>query len=86
MADEVTKWLRFVELEDRAKVRTTKVWDVVSKDRVSYLGQVRWYPHWRKYTFYSISDAGVFDEACLRDIASFIETRTVEHKAGITKI
>ena len=85
MADEVTKWLRFVELAT-PPAKVTKVWDVMSKDRVSYLGQVRWYPHWRKYTFYSISDAGVFDEACLRDIASFIETRTVEHKAGITKI
>ena len=82
MASETTQYLKFEELHTPPN-RSTKVWDVLSKDGQSYLGQIRWYPHWRKYTFYSLSDSGVFDESCLRDIASFVETRTVEHKAGM---
>lgn len=43
------------------------------------LGWVCWYARWRKYTFQPI-EGTVFEQDCLRDIASFLIERTVEHK------
>ena len=45
----------------------------------NYLGYVRWFARWRKYSFYPEPNC-VFEDLCLREIAMFIEARTFEHK------
>jgi hypothetical protein len=61
--------------------KKTLVWDVTSLDGALVLGQVRWFSLWRKYALTAITPGAVFDEACLREIADFVEERTRAHKA-----
>lgn len=56
----------------------TKRWRVRSAG--GHLGYVGWYAPWRCYAFYS-GAATVFEEACLRHIATFCEECTAERKA-----
>lgn len=65
--------------------KKTAIWEVVTKDGQSILGQVRWYAPWRKYCFYPIHGYAshiyvIFEQVCLRDIADFIESETKKHK------
>lgn len=62
----------FVKFSDTGK---TFVWQVISKQNASKLGEIRWFGRWRKYAFYASAQC-VFEETCLRSIATFIEERT----------
>lgn len=46
----------------------------------TFLGMVKWYAPWRKYTFQPTSQT-VFDNACLTEIVEFLTARTTEHKS-----
>lgn len=48
----------------------TQTWNVASVHG-TYLGCIKWYSPWRKYTFQPDNQT-VFDTACLREIAAFI--------------
>ena len=54
----------------------TKVWLV---DTPNTLGTVQWYAPWRKYVVHPALGT-LFDANCLREIATFCETKTQEHK------
>lgn len=58
----------------------TKIWSVQSKYGDGLLGSIRWFAHWRKYSFFPAPEC-VFEEVCLREIAEFVERKTKEHKA-----
>lgn len=58
----------------------TKQWLVESNGTGTILAAIRWFGPWRKYTV-QFSSQTVFDQACLREIADFIETQTREHKS-----
>src|SRR5271166_3300384 len=73
ICDLMSKWIEFHEHPRPAPIKT-KLWYVVTKDRGSYLGEIRWHSPWRKYVFYP-SETSLFEEDCLRDIAAFIEAR-----------
>lgn len=73
----MSNWIRFVEdPPDPAKV--TKSWEVRALGGNDLLGVVKWYAPWRKYCFWSY--ASIFEQDCLRDIASFIESETTKHR------
>jgi len=60
--------------------RKTKTWVVANGDYI--LGTIKWFAKWRKYSFYPRDDEPtVYEQTCLRDIASFIETKTKEYKS-----
>ena len=65
----MSKWIKFQQAGD---TRKTKVWDVVTKDGQTLLGQIRWYPSWRKYSFFPFGNT-IYENICLRNIAQFIE-------------
>jgi hypothetical protein len=73
-------WLEFSERSVPAK-QVTRHW-VVGTKTGDYLGEVRWFPAWRKYAFTPSASSAVvwFEQDCLREIAQFIEDRTREHK------
>lgn len=56
----------------------TSEWDVVGHKGV-LLGHVAWFGRWRKYVFFP-SPATVFEQACLREIANFLERETREQR------
>ena len=83
----------FVQLDDRrtlakfvvflrwkSSVAVTARWDVRAMN-YAYLGEVKWFAHWRKYCFFPSRDT-VFDQGCLREISDFIEHETAAHKAA----
>lgn len=49
------------------------------------LGQVKWYPGFRKYSFFPSSDI-VFEQQCLKDIASFLDKLMLERKLEKQKL
>lgn len=72
-------YIDFIRTADSESGKT-KTWDVRSKDGPDgRLGFVRWFGRWRCYAFYPISGT-VFERKCLRDIATFCEERTQEHR------
>jgi hypothetical protein len=64
--------------------KVTKIW-VVNEGKLLHgtiLGQVRWFPRWRKYGLFT-EGGMVFEETCLREIGYFCETATKIHKAAL---
>ena len=58
----------------------TRRWDVRSKEDAN-LGEIKWYPPWRKYCFFPAVST-LYEQVCLREIAEFIEQETAAHKAA----
>ena len=56
----------------------TSIWNVNSKYD-GFLGRIKWFSRWRKYSFFPETDC-VFEEVCMREISEFIVERTKEHK------
>jgi len=76
------KWIKIVEQNVLPDMKT-KAWGVFTNDAIAdCLGMIRWYSKWRKYCFFP-SDDTVFEQECLRDIASFIEEKTKDHKRNL---
>ena len=44
------------------------------------LGRITWFGAWRKYTFNPATGALLFDVDCLRQIADWLEEKTIEHR------
>jgi hypothetical protein len=51
----------------------TLIWDVFNSG--VWLGVIRWYAPWRTYCFYPLPDR-VFDQSCLREIATKLQFET----------
>jgi hypothetical protein len=58
--------IQFTETHDTGK---TKVFSAECND--AFLGNVKWYAPWRRYTFHPAQDT-LFDSSCLKEITSFI--------------
>lgn len=56
----------------------TRTWTVLN-DAGRYLGTVRWWASWRKYCYFPEDDT-VLEQVCLRELATFVENRTQEHR------
>jgi hypothetical protein len=73
----MAKWIEFVE--DTPPAWKTKAWRILSKQHSSHLGWVKWWGGWRKYCFFP-TEGSLFEQDCLRDIADFCESKTVEYR------
>lgn len=71
---EQAKWIRFREV---AYPGLTQRWTIETLDG-STLGHVSWFGRWRQYCFFP-DEATVFERQCLRDIATFCETKSREY-------
>jgi hypothetical protein len=65
---------QFIRFERRTAEETgrTQVWAVVSQQRGTILGRIKWFARWRQYGFHPESGT-VFNNRCLRDITEFTE-------------
>lgn len=72
------EYVNFDVLTTPSALRTQR-WVVANKHDY-LLGEVKWFPPWRKYAFCPEPKC-LFEETCLRDIAQFIVDRTKEHKS-----
>lgn len=81
----VPKWLEFIEVSFPDK--KTKTFMVKNKDTGDWLGDIKWYGAWRKYSFFTkaIMDHSkpvqfVFEATCLQDITDFLNYLMQEWK------
>jgi len=58
----------------------TEIFEVSTAARTQLFGQVRWFPRWRRYSFFPYPDQA-FESSCLRDIADFCERETRERRS-----
>lgn len=70
-------FLRFALQPQRLQQRT-KRWDVIGSDDAK-LGEVFWYPSWRRYTYTPIRQQ-VLDAQCLKELADWLNRRTHERQ------
>ncbi len=59
----------------------TAIWLVTAKGG-DWLGEVRWFSRWRKYSFFPYPST-VFETTCLSELAEFLKDRTREQRTGI---
>ena len=74
----MSRWITF-DLAGKSRSGKTRIWYVRTRDNLTVIGMIRWYGRWRRYV-YEPAPHTVYEQECLRDIASFIEERTSEQK------
>ncbi len=74
-------YIEFVDTSSYNPQRKTKTW-VVQSTSGSHLGEVRFFPRWRCYTFFP-ADLTTFNDGCLRDIADFVRKQTKEWRMEV---
>lgn len=74
----MNRWIGFL-IERLSPSGKTVVFTVAPKDSGAAIGEVRWYGPWRKYAFFPRPET-VFEQDCLRDIATFCEQETKQHR------
>ena len=62
-------------LQKQEEGRKTEKWKVISAMGSHELGIVSFHPAWRKYVFWP-EKSTIFDPACLRELADFVEGQT----------
>ena len=75
------KWISIQETPGTGK---TKRFYVMTADRTTDLGTIRFYPKWRKYAFYPNPDT-LYEVDCLRDIAQFCADETAAWRLGLKR-
>ena len=71
------KWI-YIDFFCKSKSGKTNVYQVMA-DTGYYLGDIEWHPEWRKYVFFPEVNT-LYEQDCLRDIATFIEEKMFLHK------
>ncbi len=73
----LSDFVHFEVIEEKPK---TKVWIVEASSSDTKLGIVKWHCAWRRYAFFPEEET-LYEQACLRDIATFLELETEGRKA-----
>lgn len=79
----MSKWIRFTPFQHAPAGIKTKQWNVLTLHGDGFLGLVKWLTRWRKYCFFPAAGTA-YEEDCLRDIATFCQEQTAEHKGSRT--
>lgn len=84
------KWLEFRERKYKGKTRKFIVW---SKCSNCYLGEIKWNPQWRHYSFFIelskidlVTDSLMFSDRCHLQIGYFIRKLNEEHKQKLKEM
>ena len=70
---------RWIEITEEPQVATTRRFEVKNIKSGCLIGWVRWFGPFRSYAFLPC-EGTVYEEDCLRDLASFVEGMTKSHK------
>lgn len=78
-------FIRFV-FAGLSKSGKTSTWAVTDADEMYQLGMIKWYGHWRGYAFFPEEGREtLYEQKCLREIATFIESATRLTRRGWRK-
>jgi NADH:ubiquinone oxidoreductase subunit len=74
--------MSYLKFEDRGTSDSgkTKRWVVLNSLSNAALGWVQWYSGFRKYVYEGLPGTK-YDAGCMREIANFIEAKTIDHKS-----
>ena len=64
-----TRYLEFWLVKELPK---TNVYFVVNRSKDTHLGEIRWFPTWRQYTFMPEPET-IWNKDCLRQVVEFLE-------------
>lgn len=73
-----TKYLIFAKLNRLPNKKTENI-AIVSVSSGYLLGNIRWFGHWRQYSFFPLPKT-IWNTGCLEDINDVIKTLNKEHK------
>lgn len=76
MTNTKYKWIEFIKTHSTGK---TESFDCYNHEFGSFLGVVKWYGSFRKYSFFPQPNI-VFESTCLKDIADFLDKLMLERK------
>ena len=79
MSERIGKYLTVREYPNPH--RLTRIWDVLGSDE-SKIGEVRWYPSWRQYTYWP-SPSTVMNPTCMDDLSKFVRGKTQAHMEAL---
>ncbi|MFR3686569.1 MAG: hypothetical protein ACLTXM_16220, partial [Enterococcus sp.] len=71
-------YVHFKEMPVKKGMKT-KIVAVYSLNGSERLGEIKWYPQWRRYTFFPAMNT-LYDPDCLLEISNKVRAMTVEHK------
>lgn len=71
-------YLHFKEMPVKKGMKT-RIVNVYSLNGSESLGEIRWFPKWRKYVFFPAADT-IYDPDCLEELAEKIRAMTEDHK------
>lgn len=75
MKKKEPKWIEFYDITDDlpgGKKMKTRVFHIHNKETRTFLGYIKWYGGFRKYSFFPEPNM-VFEATCLQDIIDFIQ-------------
>lgn len=75
-------WISF-RVAGRSDSKRTTIWRVSPMGEEGGIGEVRWYAPWRRYCFMP-HPSTVFEQKCLREIATFCEDQTTAHRSALS--
>lgn len=64
--------------------RKTPILEIINWDDIN-LGEIKWYPAWRKFCFYPNKDT-VWDNKCLVELINFLNKYNKEWKENVKNI
>lgn len=71
MSNHYGKWIDIVKIHDTGKTQVFSILPKGDPESLIEIGQIKWYPAWRKYAFFPEPNC-VFESQCLTDIINFI--------------
>lgn len=74
--------MKWIVIDEGPQLGKTKQWRVSTADRAATLGVIKFFPRWRKYSFWPNANT-LYEADCLRDIADFCEGQTKLWRAGL---
>jgi hypothetical protein len=76
ISEKITKYLHY----QKSRWSNKKTYNVIiSSVYGGSLGQIKWYPGWRRYAFFPDAET-LYDSSCLKDIQNYIDELMAEHK------
>jgi len=74
------KYIRIVVAVEPSKRRKTPIYAVLPLEAPTRIGQIRWWPAWRCFTFWPENNT-IYERHCLVDITKFLDSLTADRKA-----
>lgn len=81
VTDKVYEGTYLLIYKKNVEGRKTPILEIKNWDDIQ-LGEIKWYPAWRKFCFYTIKDT-IWDSKCLVELVNFINKYNKEWRENV---